>query len=245
MNIRTAIRKKKKMHILHNGNGIASEFTWMIDHPCWSIIIGVILIVLFGYILMLSDSTNSKYLKLVWFLEAVVSICIIGYFVMLVKTNDAYNQINDKICFTSSNKTLNRVYRASPDIEITSDKKAQDQQRNAKPTKQYIYFTNNKNYASPKKQRIMQIKTTFVGKKSTISLKPLNNLGRSYDRVCWYIAKQPNLYDLKIRVNNNGTVATYRPNIDSQSKIRVVCFLNKPEKQIKTNSKTIDLSLSK
>ena len=65
------------MHILNNGNGIASEFTWMIDHPVWSIIIGVILIVLFGYILMLSDSTNSKYLKLVWFLEAVVSICII------------------------------------------------------------------------------------------------------------------------------------------------------------------------
>lgn len=91
----------------------------------------------------------------------------------------------------------------------------------------------------------MQIKTKFVGKKSTISLKPLNNLGRSYDRVCWYIAKQPNLYDLKIRVNNNGTVATYRPNADSQSTIRVVCFLNKPEKQVKTNSKTIDLSLAK
>lgn len=231
------------MHILNNGNGIASEFTWMIDHPVWSIIIGVILIGLFGYILMLSDSTNSKYLKLVWFLEAVVSICIIGYFVILVKTNCAYNQINDKICFTSSQKTLNRVYRASPDIEITSDKKAQDQQRGAKPAKQYIYFTSNKNYASPEKQRIMQIKTKFVGKKSTISLQPLNNLGRSYDRVCWYIAKQPNLYDLKIRVNNNGTVATYRPNVDSQSKIKVVCFLNKPEKQVKTNSKTIDLSL--
>ena len=244
MNTRVTIRKKK-MHILNNGNGIASEFTWMIDHPCWSIIIGVILIILFGYILMLSDSTNSKYLKLVWFLEAMVSICIIGYFVMLVKTNDAYNQINDKICFTSSNKTLNRVYRASPDIEITSDKKAQDQQRDAKPTNQYIYFTNNKNYASPEKQRIMQIKTKFIGKTSTISLKPLNNLGRSYDRVCWYIAKQPNLYDLKIRINNNGTVATYRPNVDSQSTIRVVCFLNKPEKQIKTNSKTIDLSLAK
>lgn len=243
MNTRVTIRKKKKMHILNNGNGIASEFTWMIDHPIWSIIIGVILIVLFGYILMLSDSTNSKYLKLVWFLEAVVSICIIGYFVMLVKTNDTYNQINDKICFTSSNKTLNRVYRASPDIEITSDKKAQDQQRNAKPAKQYIYFTNNKNYTDPEKQPIMQIKTKFVGKKSTISLKPLNDLGRSYDRVCWYIAKQPNLYDLKIRVNNNGTVATYRPNVDSQSKIKVVCFLNKPEKQVKKNSKTIDLSL--
>ena len=194
---------------------------------------------------MLSDSTNSKYLKLVWFLEAVVSICIIGYFVILVKTNGTYNQINDKICFTSSQKTLNRVYRASPDIEITSDKKAQDQQRSSKPAKQYIYFINNKNYTSPEKQPIMQIKTKFVGKTSTISLKPLNNLGRSYDKVCWYIAKQPNLYDLKIRVNNNGTVATYRPNVDSQSKIRVVCFLNKPEKQVKTNSKTVDLSLAK
>ena len=232
------------MHILNNGNGINSEFVWIINHPFWTSIIGVILIGLFGYILMLSDSTNSKYSKLVWFLEAVVSICIIGYFVMLVKLNDAYNQINDKICFTSSQKTLNRVYRTSPDIEITSDKKAQDQQRNSKPAKQYIYFTNNKNYTDPEKQPIMQIKTKFVGKKSTISLKPLNQLGRSYDRVCWYIAKQPNLYDLKIRVNNNGTVATYRPKLDSQSKIKVVCFLNKPEKQAKTNIKTVDLSLA-
>lgn len=91
----------------------------------------------------------------------------------------------------------------------------------------------------------MQIKTKFVGKKSTISLKQLNQLGRSYDKVCWYIAKQPNLYDLKIRINNNGTVATYRPNVDSQSKIKVVCFLNKPEKQTETNTKTVNLSLTK
>lgn len=245
MNTRVTIRKKKKMHILNNSNGINSEFGWMINHPFWTSIIGVILIVLFGYILMLSDSTNSKYLKLVWFLEAVLSICIISYFVMLVKMNGTYNQIDDKICFTSSQKALNRVYRASPDIEITSDKKAQDQQKGTEPAKQYIYFINNKNYTDPEKQPIMQIKTKFVGKKSTISLQPLNNLGRSYDRVCWYIAKQPNLYDLKIRVNNNGTVATYRPKLDSQSKIKVVCFLNKPEKQTKTNTKTVDLSLVK
>lgn len=96
-----------------------------------------------------------------------------------------------------------------------------------------------------KKQGIIQIKTQFVGKESTIRLKPLNKLGRSYDRVCWYIAKQPNLYDLKIRVNNNGTVATYRPKADNQSKIKVVCFLNKPKKQDKTNSKTINLSLDR
>ena len=233
------------MHILNNGNGINSEFAWMINHPYWTILIGVILIGLFGYILMLSDSTDSKYSKLVLFLEAMVSISIIGYFVMLVKMNDTYNQIDNKICFTSSQKTLNRVYRASPNIEITSDKEVQDQKIGTEPAKQYIYLTNNKNFTGPEKQRIMQIETKFVGKKSTISLKPLNQLGRSYDRVCWYIAKQPNLYDLKIRVNNNGTVATYRPKLDSQSKIRVVCFLNKPEKQAKTNIKTIDLSLVK
>lgn len=245
MNIRATIRKKKKMHILNNGNGIASEFAWMINHPYWTILIGVVLIGLFGYILMLSDSTDSKYSKFVLCSEAMASIAIISYFVMLVKMNDTYNHMNDKICFTSSNKTLNRVYRASPDIEITSDKEVQDQKIDTEPAKQYIYLTNNKNFTGPKKQRIMQIKTKFVGKKSTISLKPLNQLGRSYDRVCWYIAKQPNLYDLKIRVNNNGTVATYRPKLDSQSKIRVVCFLNKPEKQTKTNIKTVDLSLTK
>ena len=164
---------------------------------------------------------------------------------ILCNMNDMHYLINDKICFTSSGKTLNRVYRASPDIRITSDKEAREQQIGTKPAKQYIYFTNNQNFTGPKKQRIMQIKTKFVGKKSTISLKPLNKLGRSYDRVCWYIAKQPNLYDLKIRVNNNGTVATYRPKADSQNKIKVVCFVNKPEKQVKTNIKTVNLNLTK
>ena len=233
------------MHILNNGNGITSKFTWMMNHPNWSIVISCIVIVLLVY--MLCVFSNSKHSNFAWFLVlgAVLSICIIGYLVMLVRMNDMHYLINDKICFTSSGKTLNRVYRTSPDIKITSDKEAREQQIGTKPAKQYIYFTNNKNYASPEKQRIMQIKTKFVGKKSTISLKPLNQLGRSYDRVCWYIAKQPNLYDLKIRVDNNGTVATYRPKADSQSKIKVVCFLNKPEKQVKTNSKTIDLSLKK
>ena len=48
--------------------------------------------------------------------------------VILIRMADVNNQIGDKICFASSNKTLNRVYRESPDIEITSDEKAQDQQ---------------------------------------------------------------------------------------------------------------------
>lgn len=73
------------MHILNNGNGINSKFAWMINHPYWTILIGVILIGLFGYVLMLSDSTDSKYLKFVLFLEVVLSISIISYFVMLVK----------------------------------------------------------------------------------------------------------------------------------------------------------------
>ena len=230
------------MHILNNGNGITPKFTWLMNHPNWSTIIGCIVIGLLIY--MLCVFLNSKHSNFAWFLGAVLSICIIGYFVSLHNMNDMH-KINDKICFTSSNKTLNRIYRTSPDIEITSDKEARDQQIGTKPAKQYIYFTNNQNFTGPKKQRIMQIKTKFVGKKSTISLKPLNQLGRSYDRVCWYIAKQPNLYDLKIRVDNNGTVATYRPKADSQSKIKVICFLNKPEKQVKTNSKTVDLSLKK
>ena len=92
---------------------------------------------------MLGESTDSEHLKLARFLVAVLSICIIGYFVMLVRINDMHYLINDKICFTSSGKTLNRVYRASPDIEITSDETARDQQIGTKPAKQYIYFTNN------------------------------------------------------------------------------------------------------
>lgn len=231
------------MHILNNGNGITSKLTWPMNHPYWSLIICLTLIGLLFY--TLSVAIDSKHLKLAWFSGVAFLICIISESVILFNMNDMYNQIGSKICFTSSNKTLNRVYRASPDIEITSDKEVQDQQTDTKPAKQYIYFTNNKNFTGPKKQRIMQIKTKFVGKKSTISLKPLNKLGRSYDRVCWYIAKQPNLYDLKIRINNNGTVATYRPKADSQSKIKVVCFLNKPEKQVKTNMKTINLSLAR
>lgn len=231
------------MHILNNGNGITSKLTWLMNHPNWSTVIGLVLVGLLFY--MLCKSIDDKHSKLVWFSGVVFLICLISESVILVKTNDVDNQIGDKICFASSDKTLNRVYRESPDIEITSDKKAQDQQIGTKPATQYIYFTNNKDFTGPKKQRIMQIKTKFVGKKSTISLKPLNKLGRSYDRVCWYIAKQPNLYDLKIRINNNGTVATYRPKVDSQSKIKVVCFLNKPEKQVKTNIKTVNLSLTK
>lgn len=231
------------MHILNNGNGIIPKFTWLLNHPNWSTVISCIVLGLLIY--MLCVFANSKHSNLAWFLGAVLSICIIGYFVMLVRINDMYNQIDNKICFTSSGKTLNRVYRESPDIEITSDEKAQDQQIGTEPAKQYIYFTNNKNFTGTKKQRIMQIKTKFVGKKSTISLKPLNQLGRSYDRVCWYIAKPPNLYDLKIRINNNGTVATYRPKADSQSKIKVVCFLNKPEKQVKPHIKTVNLRLEK
>lgn len=230
------------MHILNNGNGITPKFTWLMNHPNWSTVISCIVLGLLIY--MLCVFAKSKHSNLAWFLGAVLSICIIGYFVMLIRMNDMHYLINDKICFTSSGKTLNRVYRASPDIKITSDETAQDQQIGTEPAKQYIYFTNNKNFTGTKKQRIMQIKTKFVGKKSTISLKPLNQLGRSYDRVCWYIAKQPNLYDLKIRVNNNGTVATYRPKADSQSKIKVVCFLNKPEKQVKTNIKTKTINLS-
>ena len=237
------------MHILNNGSGIAPKFAWLMNHPYWLIVIFFIWSIIICFILiglliyMLGESIDSKHLKLACFLGAVLSICIIGYFMMLVKMNDMYKQINDRICFVSSGKTLNRVYRSSPDIEITSDNQAQNQQTGTKPATQYIYLANNKNFTGPKKQRIMQIKTKFVGKKSTISLKPLNKLGRSYDRVCWYIAKQPNLYGLKIRVNNNGTVATYRPKADSQSKIKVVCFLNKPEKQVKTNTKTVNLSL--
>lgn len=216
---------------------------WLMNHPYWSLIICLILVGLLIYTLCVS--IDSKHLKLAWFSGVAFLICIISESVILFRMNDVYNQIGDKICFASSNKTLNRVYRASPDIEITSDKEVQDQQIGTEPAKQYIYFTNNKNFTGPKKQRIMQITTKFAGKKSTISLKPLNKLGRSYDRVCWYIAKQPNLYNLKIRINNNGTVATYRPKADSQSKIKVVCFLNKPVKQAKTNIKTINLSLTK
>lgn len=231
------------MHVLNNGNGIIPKFTWLMNHSSWSIVICLILLGLLIY--TLGVSIDSKHLKLAWFLGIVLSIFIISYFAILYNMNDMHNLINNKICFASSSKTLNRVYRESPDIEITSDKEVQDQQIGTEPAKQYIYFTNNKNFTGSKKQRIMQIKTKFVGKKSTISLKPLNKLGRSYDRVCWYVAKQPNLYDLKIRINNNGTVATYRPNADSQSKIKVVCFLNKPEKQVKTNIKTVNLSLTK
>ena len=231
------------MHILNNGNGITPKFTWLMNHPNWSTIIGCIVIALLIY--MLCEFSDSKHSKFAWLLGAVLSIYIIGYLMILCNMNDMHYLINDKICFTSSGKTLNRVYRISPDIGITSDETAQKQQIGTKPAKQYIYFTNNQNFTGPKKQRIMQIKTKFVGKKSTISLKPLNKLGRSYDRVCWYIAKQPNLYDLKIRVNNNGTVATYRPKADSQNKIKVVCFVNKPEKQVKANIKTINLSLAK
>ena len=233
------------MHILKNGNGITPKFTWLMNHPYWSMVIYFIVIGLLIY--MLCEFSNSKHSKLVWFLGAVISICTISYLVILCNMDAANNQIDDKICFASSSKTLNRVYRASPDIKITSDETAQKQQIGTKPAKQYIYFTNDQNFTDPKKQRIMQIKTKFVGKKSTISLKPLNQLGRSYDRVCWYIAKQPNLYNLNIRVTNNGTVATYRPKADSQSKIKVVCFLNKPEKQVKTHikTKTIDLSLER
>lgn len=194
---------------------------------------------------MLCTAVDNKRSKLAWFSGGVLLIYLFSYCAILFNMNDMHNLINDKICFASSSKTLNRVYRASPDIEITSDKKVQDQQIGTEPAKQYVYFTNNKNFTGPKKQRIMQITTKFVGKKSTINLKPLNKLGRSYDRVCWYIAKQPNLYDLKIRINNNGTVATYRPKADSQSKIKVVCFVDKPEKQAKTNIKTVNLSLTK
>lgn len=231
------------MHILNNGNGITSKLTWLMNHPYWSIVIGFILIGLLIYVLC--KSIDSDHSKLALFSGVAFLICLISYLVILDNMNDMHYLINDKICFTSSNKTLNRIYRESPDIEITSDEKAQDQQIGTEPAKQYIYFTNNKNFTGPKKQRIMQIKTKFVGKKSTISLKPLNKLGRSYDRVCWYISKQPNLYNLKIRVNNNGTVAIYRPKADSQSKIKVVCFLNKPEKQVKTNIKTVNLSLTR
>lgn len=230
------------MHVLNNGNGITSKFTWLMNHPYWTIcflLIGLLIYMVWAAI------DDDKYL--VCFLGAILVLYIIIEPVSLVRMHDMHNQINDKICFASSGKTLNRVYRASPDIKITSDKEARDKQTGTKPATQYIYFTNNKNFTGTKKQRIMQIKTKFVGKKSTISLKPLNQLGRSYDRVCWYIAKQPNLYDLKIRVNNNGTVATYRLKADSQSKIKVVCFLNKPEKQVKTNikTKTVDLSLER
>lgn len=188
---------------------------------------------------------DSKHLNLAWFPGVALLIFLISESVILIRMGDMSNQIGDKIRFASSGKTLNRVYRASPDIEITSDKTVQDQQIGTEPAKQYIYFTNNQNFTGSKKQRIMQITTKFVGKRSTISLKPLNKLGRSYDRVCWYIAKQPNLYDLKIRVNNNGTVATYRPKADSPNKIKVVCFLNKPAKRVKTNIKTVNLSLTR
>ena len=60
------------MHILNNGNGINSKFVWMINHPYWTILIGVILIGLFSYVLILSNSTDSKYLKFVLFLEVVL-----------------------------------------------------------------------------------------------------------------------------------------------------------------------------
>lgn len=231
------------MHVLNDGNGITSKLTWLMNHPYWSLIICFILFGLIMY--MLYTAMDNKHLKLAWFSGVAFLIFIISESVILIRMGDMSNQIGSKICFASSNKTLNRVYRASPDIEITSDKEVQDQQIGTEPAKQYIYFTNNKNFTGSKKQRIMQITTKFVGKKSTISLKPLNKLGRSYDRVCWYIAKQPNLYDLKIRLNNNGTVATYRPKADSQNKIKVVCFLNKPAKQVKTNIKTINLSLTR
>lgn len=120
------------------------------NHPYWSLIICLILNGLLFY--TLSVSIDSKHLKLAWFLGVAFLICIISESVILFRMSDMYNQIGDKICFASSDKTLNRVYRASPDIEITSDKKAQDQQIGTTPAKQYIYFTNNKNFTGPKKQ---------------------------------------------------------------------------------------------
>ena len=122
------------MHILNNGNGITPKFTWLMNHPNWSTIIGCIVIGLAIY--MGCEFSNSKPSNLAWFLGAVSSICIISYFVILYNMNDMPSLINDKICFTSSNKTLNRVYRASPDIEITSDETAQKQQTGTKPVKQ-------------------------------------------------------------------------------------------------------------
>ena len=135
------------MHILNNGNGITPKFTWLMNHPGVSILISFIVIGLVIY--MGCEFSNSKHSNLAWFLGAVSSICIISYFVILYNMNDMHNLINDKICFTSSNKTLNRIYRASPDIKITSDETAQAQQIGTEPAKQYIYFINNTNFTGP------------------------------------------------------------------------------------------------
>lgn len=69
---------------------------------------------------------DNKHLKLAWFSGVAFLIFIISESVILIRMSDMSNQIGDKIYFASSNKTLNRVYRASPDIEITSDKEVQD-----------------------------------------------------------------------------------------------------------------------
>ena len=113
------------MHVLNNGNGITSNFAWLMNHPYWSNLIRII--ILFGLIMyMLCTAIDNKHSKLVWFSGVAFLICIISESVILSRMADVSNQIGDKICFTSSNKTLNRIYRESPDIEITSDETAQD-----------------------------------------------------------------------------------------------------------------------
>ena len=50
------------MHILNNGNGIIPKFTWLMNHPNWSIVIYIIVNALLIY--MACEFTDSEHSKI-------------------------------------------------------------------------------------------------------------------------------------------------------------------------------------
>lgn len=150
-----------------------------------------------------------------------------------------------KARFEYSNNIIPVVYTYSNDIKFVN--KIEFSIKNRELI-QYIDFDKSQNLITKNKHHILAVKFCYRNHADVkIKLIPLNDLGKSYDKVCWYVSQQKNLFDLHIKVDDNGTVATFKNNKDDIDFVKVQCLLT--SKSIKhsanENKKVINLSINK
>lgn len=180
---------------------------------------------------------------------AVILIGLVFTLISSLSYEHVYQQAMSKINFARSNEKIPRIYHETINIGVSLKKNSNAATsdynvylKNGKSV-QYVHLVNSNDITVKPNLKIMKVVTDFAGKKSTIKLIPLNKIGQAYSKVCWYVAKQPHLYNLKIDATSIGTIATYNEAPDSKAQTKVMCLINnKPSKE--TNNKVIKLKLN-
>ena len=227
------------MYIINNGHGLFNVQTlWMKPNLIFWVILGGLIIVLSILVPFLIQCIQKKFLHRRTLSDTTHFIIIISGLILCsliwITAFVGNKRCQQKLTFTSTKSNIARIYSYSSDVNVTPVSVLINDPNNSlwdtknKSAIQYISLSDNfdnVNYSTTKHQKILEIQTTLTGKHSKIKLIPLNDLGRTYNRVCWYISKR-NVYDLDIHITANGTIATYRKNPASLQKVKVRCLMD-------------------